>query len=379
MISGFRTILFRLLAVLLCAAAQAQDAPAADPLLPGLVQQPIDLRVTLPDGSTPVLEALVLRPDRPGRWPLVLMTPGTPRQALAGLAEVTPQQLLTAAVEFARRGYAAVVVLRRGYGRSQGPYAEGPHPCRDEDYVGAGEAAADDLTGALAVLRAEPWADGRRVLLLGKSTGGFSVLAAAARHPDGVVGVLDFAGGRGSPRPDVVCQPDRLLAALARYGAAATIPSQWLWTGNDHYFSPDLARRMLAAYTAQGASARLTVLPPFSRDGHRFLYNGPAGLWWPAVEGFLASLGLPTRPVVDLPPVPELPPPDGADAGCRARFADYAQSRNAGKAMVVAAGGHCAFDLFQRTGQDAADRALATCRARWPDCRVYAEGQRLVR
>ena len=64
----------------------------------------------------------------------------------------------------------------------------------------------EDVTGAVATLRGEPWVDPDRVLLLGHSTGGFAVTAAAANNPPGVVGILDFAGGHGSAGPDRVCR-----------------------------------------------------------------------------------------------------------------------------------------------------------------------------
>ena len=365
-------------------AAAPSQAPAAGAssdettLLPGLVREPVALQISLPDGAKPTLEALVVRPDRPGRWPLVLMTPGTPRVAATGVADRAPELLLNAAVAFAQRGYAAVIVLRRGFGHSEGPYAESGGPCRSPDYLSPGKASADDLLGALDSLRAQPWVDGQRVLLLGKSTGGFAVLAAAARNPQGVVGVLDFAGGRGSNRPDNVCRPDLLIEAVEQYGSTAKVPGQWVWSENDHYFSPDLARQMLSAYTSHGASAQLAVLPPFGDDGHELLYDAPADAWWPTLEPFLKTLNLPTQIVVQLPALAALPQPAGLNDGCQQRFAAYGESRNEGKAFVIAAGGHCSNTLIERTPQEAAEHALAYCGSRWSECKVYALGQRVV-
>jgi len=351
---------------------------AAVPLLPGLVREHIGLPISLPDGAKPTLEALVVRPDRPGRWPLVLMTPGTPRSAGAGVADRAPELLLSAAVAFAQHGYASVVVLRRGFGHSDGPYAESSGSCHNEDYLGPGKASADDVLAALEALRAQPWVDGEHVILLGKSTGGFAVLAAAARNPQGVVGVLDFAGGRGSSSPDYVCRSDQLVAAVGEYGSTARIPGQWVWSENDHYFSPELARQMLGAYTAHGAQAQLTVLPAFHEDGHELLYEAPAEAWWPSVEPFLKSLNLPTQLVVEMPPLAGLPQPAGLNRGCRDSFDEYGASRNEGKAFVTAEGGHCNSDVMERTGQEAAQHALEHCQAKWSGCKVYAQGQQVV-
>jgi dienelactone hydrolase len=348
-------------------------------LLPGLVRERIGLQISLPEGAKPTLEALVVRPDRPGRLPLVLMTPGTPRGvgagAGAGVVDRAPELMLSVAVAFAQRGYAAVVVLRRGFGHSEGPYAESLGTCHREDYPGTGKASADDVLGALETLRAQPWVDPQRVILLGKSTGGFAVLAAAARNPQGVVGVLDFAGGRGSLRPDYVCRADQLIATIEQYGETAKIPSQWVWSENDHYFSPGLAQQMLSAYTSHGAPGQLAVLPPFGEDGHELLYDAPVQTWWPTVEPFLKSLNLPTAIVVDLPALAALPVPPGLNPGCQDRFDAYGASRNEGKVFVIAEGGHCSYSLIERSTQEAAQHALEYCNGKWSGCKVYAEGQ----
>jgi dienelactone hydrolase len=363
------------------AAAPVQAASGVSPavsLLPGLVREHIGLPISLPDGGKPTLEALVVRPDRPGRWPLVLMTPGTPRSSGAGVTDRAPELLLSAAVAFAQHGYASVVVLRRGFGHSDGPYAESSGSCHNEDYLGPGKASADDVLGALDALRAQPWVDGEHVILLGKSTGGFAVLAAAARNPQGVVGVLDFAGGRGSSRPDYVCRADQLVAAVGEYGSTAKVPGQWVWSENDHYFSPELAQQMLSAYTAHGAQAQLAVLPAFHDDGHELLYEAPVETWWPTVEPFLKSLNLPTQLVVELPPLTAVPQPLGLNRGCQDSFNEYGASRNEGKAFVTAEGGHCNVDTTERTGQEAAQHALEHCQAKWSGCKVYAQGQQVV-
>jgi pimeloyl-ACP methyl ester carboxylesterase len=159
---------------------------------------------------------MVIRPDRPGRLPLVVLVHGTPRASgetlRAAMAHQPPAELVSPAVAFAQRGYAAVSIMRRGFGRSEGQFAESlSGTCDNRDYLAVGRVAAEDVTGAVATLRGEPSVDPDRVLLLGHSTGGFAVTAAAANNPPGVVGILDFAGGHGSVGPDRVCSPDRLV------------------------------------------------------------------------------------------------------------------------------------------------------------------------
>lgn len=133
--------------------------------------------------------------------------------------------------------------MRRGYGHSTGPFAETPGPCDNRNYVKAGQEAVADVLGALGQLQKERWVDPKRVVLAGLSMGGFAVVAASAANPAGVRGTLSFAGAVGSPRPDYVCQPDRLIEADQVFGRTAYIPSLWNFAENDHYFAPALARQ----------------------------------------------------------------------------------------------------------------------------------------
>ena len=63
-------------------------------------------------------------------------TPGAGGNAFfAELVKRSPVNFNTAAVAFAQRGYAAVAIMRRGFGRSGGAYAEDlPREC---DYLSA--------------------------------------------------------------------------------------------------------------------------------------------------------------------------------------------------------------------------------------------------
>ncbi len=65
------------------------------------------------------LDALLVYTDLPGKYPLVVLTHGTARDT-EPRNNVTPWQLLPQARWFARRGFVALVVVRRGYGSSGG-------------------------------------------------------------------------------------------------------------------------------------------------------------------------------------------------------------------------------------------------------------------
>lgn len=268
--------------------------------IPGLVTAPFPLHIALKNGSRITLAGMVVRPDRPGRFPLALLTHGRPRD-FAETKAWTPTILIRPAIALAQRGYAAVAFLRRGFGDSEGPYVEGEGPCDARDYLGGAQASADDVLAVLAILRNEPWVDPARVLLVGGSAGGVAVIAATARDPSGIVGILSFAGGRGSVNANVVCQPERLLQMWQTFGRSVRVPSLWIFAANDQYFGPEIARRMFNSYTSAGAPAKFISMPAFGSDGHMLLYLAPPRTWWPPVGAFLDGIHLPTRIIVDLP------------------------------------------------------------------------------
>jgi dienelactone hydrolase len=349
-------------------------------LLPGLISAPMLLPVSVAGGEVR-LDSYIVRPDRAGRFPLVIMLHGTPSEGDAfqtELARRTPINFNTAAVALAQRGYATLAIMRRGYGLSGGGYSERlPAPCA---YLPAVRVAADDIMAAIAAIRGEPWVDPDHILLLGHSTGGLAALAVAERNPPGIVGVLNFDGGyHASARPGEACPPDRLIDTVATFGRTARVPALWAYAENDPLYGPDLARQMLAAYTAGGAPARLRILPPFAADGHDLILRATAGSWLPAVEPFLAELGLPTAVVIDLPEPARLPAPSGLLPVCQKVLDGYSSYRSDAKAFAVNDGGGCDSSAG-RTAEEAREVALANCqgRGRGAICHLYAVGQRIV-
>jgi hypothetical protein len=109
----------------------------------------------------------------------------------------------------------------------------------------------------------------------------------------GLLGGVNFAGGVGGDpkiRPRHPCSADKLNALYRGYGAAAKVPSLWLYSTNDQYWGPRLPHQWFASFVKAGGTARFVPLPPFGDNGHRsFLQNAAA--WKPAFEGFLQELG----------------------------------------------------------------------------------------
>jgi dienelactone hydrolase len=221
--SGARrdTFLAKSVVIALCLLFSLAASAAGDRLL---LSTHLMLPVTI-SGSEVSLESFVVRPDHPGRFPLVVITHGTPSvDGDAFFREIlnrSPVNYSKAAIAFAQRGYAVVTIMRRGVGRSGGGFSERLQEPRD--YLPAVRVSAEDVTAAVASLRKEPWVDADHVILLGHSTGGLAVSAAAAENPAGVVGILNFDGGEHSVSASGrACEPDNLvgtMAALAHPGA----------------------------------------------------------------------------------------------------------------------------------------------------------------
>ncbi|WP_409188637.1 dienelactone hydrolase family protein [Bradyrhizobium sp. RDM4] len=309
--------LVALLLILFTASARAGDGPlmSAHMMLPVVIS-----------GNKVSLESFVIRPDRPGKFPLVVITHGMPHgvgeEFFTEILNRSPVDYNKAAVAFAQRGYAVVSIMRRGYGRSGGGFSESLRQACD--YLPAVRSASDDVIAAVASLRREPWVDAEHVVLLGHSVGGLTVMAVAAQNIPGVVGAVNFDGGRNSfSAPNQPCSPDNLVDTVAALGRTARIAVLWLYAENDQFYGLDLARRMFAAYSAGGAPAQLHVLPPFGSNGHNTVMLAPADTWFLSVDPFLEKLGLPARTVIEAPLFAQLPIPPGAVAACQESFAAY--------------------------------------------------------
>ena len=194
----------------------ALSAAAAPPVAPADLVRAAD-EVAGPDGSR--LEVLWVRPQGDGPFPLAVISHGLPRR-LGREASWRPQMFDAVATEFARRGWAAAVVMRPGFGRSSGRFREGYGGCDDPDFAGAGQATADSFEMAAAALSRAPFVDASTILGVGQSAGGFGVLAFSTRAVPGLRAVVNFVGGRGSRAADEVCAQPQLTAAFATFGAA---------------------------------------------------------------------------------------------------------------------------------------------------------------
>jgi dienelactone hydrolase len=357
----------------------AGGAPHAEELVqpPGLIRSFMTVPITA-GGARVTLEALLTRPAAPGRYPLVVLSHGAPRDG-AERPTMAPTAYSAIAIAFARRGWAVIAPMRRGYGRSQGPYAESSGACKNPDYPASGRASGADLIETIKYMARQDYVDPGRVLLVGHSAGGFASIAAAAQNPPGVLAVLNFAGGRGSEAPDAVCTEARLVDAYAGFGRTVRVPTLWLYAANDHYFGPKLARRFFAAFTGAGGTGAFVALPSFGKDGHQLFHDDGVSLWRDSVDSFLRQHSLPTwsQPISE--PIAKLPAPPNLSAAGHQAFAHYLASANFEKAFAVTPKGHFGWTTGHRSADEAAHTALEDCAKNAPNCRVYAVDDALRR
>jgi dienelactone hydrolase len=278
---GWRLVL---LAALLC---QASAALAQS----DLVEEPGFLRVTI-GGRVARLEALTIkRADASGKLPIALITHGKPTTQGRMLDE-RASDYTRQARDLARRGWLAVVVMRRGFGGSDGPLPVVTN-CASTSLIERFAADADDLEGALEAIGKRPDADPSRMIAIGVSAGGAAVTALSARNPKGLAGVINVSGGLrflNCPKEDA------LVAAFKAYGEKSRVPSLWIYARNDSFFGPALVERMQAAFLDGGGDVKLVMLEPDERaDGH-FIFGLAAGRfkWLPQMDAFLRFHKLPT-------------------------------------------------------------------------------------
>ena len=285
------TVALIILTVAACSAARhssariGADATAA----PRIFETKVPFKPLSSTRLSRLLHVSVLLPNAEGPYPAVVLNHGSPRSAEA---RANRAQYPATSEWFLSRGFAVIVPNRRGYGGSDGPYSEGFGQCQKPDYVRAGRATAFDIGLVLRWLRKQPWIQRGNVIVAGASAGGWGALAVGGDDHRDVAGVINFAGGRGSPRDGFNCGPDRLVLAAGQFGRQARVPSLWLYSVDDPYFPPRLTQRMYKAYQEGAAVSSLYVLIPRDmRIGHSLMSSrrGPL-VWGRYVDEFLRQV-----------------------------------------------------------------------------------------
>jgi dienelactone hydrolase len=328
------------------------------------------LRIPMAVAGSQGLEGLIVRPAGRGPFPLAVISHGSPRDA-ADRPQMNPQQMLPQMMEFARRGWAAATVMRRGYGLSGGGWAESFGPCDSADYVRAGRAAAADLRAAFATLSRRADIDPQRMIAVGVSAGGFATVALTENPPPGLVAAISFAGGRGSESADEVCDEPALIDAFRTFGQSSRVPMLWVYAANDHFFGPQLAAQLQQAFVEAGGRVTFDHAAAFGSDGHMLFSAQGRPIWTPLVDAFLARQHLPHTRLLPAYASPSLAPPRQLSASGRKDFAAYLAAFPH-KAFAVSDDGAYGWRTARRSADEASRAALDLCGAHAEACHVYA-------
>lgn len=335
-----------------------------------------EIRVPMAEAGERGLQALFVRPDAPGRYPLVVFSHGAPRNA-AERRKMSPYGSYPVALEFVRRGYAVAIVMRRGYGTSGGNYIEGVACDSDGNFTRSGLLAAADIRAAIDFVSKRADVDPNVVIAAGESAGGFSSLALSSLAPQGLKAVISFAGGRGSTGPFQICQQGKLEQAFANYGKTSRVPTLWIYAENDTFFEPKVAQAFYRAFTGTGGIAEFIAHPRHGEDGHNFIYRG-IDLWAAYLDDFLRKHRLPRSERLLEIPVARLPAPPRLSASGLRSFQDFLR-QGPNKAFAVSPDGAYGWRAGVATRDDAIRDALANCRKHASDCELYIVNDEVVR
>jgi pimeloyl-ACP methyl ester carboxylesterase len=236
--------------------------------------------IHLNGGQGPIyLETAVFRPNQAKLpLPLIVLNHGSPRDH-AARAKMRPDALARQAQALADLGATVVVPMRRGYGLSDGDWAEHIGSCDKPDYLRAGAESARDIRAVIDHFSMRADIDSSRVALIGVSAGGFASQAYAAAGDARVQLVVSISGGRGSIAANKVCVPDRLTDTYATFARTTQAPSIWLYADKDSYFGPDLVANMRSAYLRSNAKLVFHSIPTTLDDGHHFFARDPIESW----------------------------------------------------------------------------------------------------
>ena len=318
------------------------------------------------------LVVTVLTPDGPGPFPLAIMNHGA---AGSTRTDLEPRYWNTlSAYYFLSRGYAVALPMMRGYAGSEGK--EIYSGCSQEEL---GLDNAKDIRAVIEHMSAQPYIEGKQVIVAGQSFGGWNTLALGTLNDPRVKGMIVFAG---SINISSCGDTQSTLASSAHdYESQTSIPSIWFYGDNDKRFPAPVWHAMYDRYTAAGGKAELVAYGKFMNDSHNLLgFPESTKIWVPKVDNFLAKLEMPYKNLhpeympVEFPPPTDFAAIDNVDVipyiGDKGRE-DYKKflSDPMPKVFLISPTGMAA--RFNG-GADPLGRALAACRKASQECMVYA-------
>jgi dienelactone hydrolase len=233
-----------------------------------------------PSGSLRI-QAYLYKPYGHGPFPVILYNHGS---RAGHERESLPQghigNLLT------RAGYAVLVSERRGYGRSDGPPSSEEVGNDRRRVVPRLQAETDDVLAALDYLRAQPYADMKRIGIMGWSYGGIVTMFAVSRSSAFAVAVNQAGGALSWENREV-------SGALKAAAEKSTTPVLLQVAKNDRTTSS--ITTLAEILDKRGVPHRAVIYEPFQTNrgdrktpaGHKVFSSDGIQVWEKDVLEFL--------------------------------------------------------------------------------------------
>ncbi|HUI29157.1 MAG TPA: alpha/beta fold hydrolase [Candidatus Acidoferrales bacterium] len=240
------------------------------------------------DGKNYRLEAMLYFPSDSGnQHSLIIMTHGRngPNPPI-DKREVFRYRPLCEAL--ANKGFVVMMLVRRGYGNSEGPDCEYLETAEE-----SGLAGAQDVKAAADYMSTAPYASNGRVVVIGQSQGGWVALAASTLGIKGVLGTVNVSGATNfrrasgfSIRSSMV--EDQLDNSAAAYGKSSKVPTLWIYAENDNHL-PATVKRWFDSYKQGGGRGELVIKPAYGDNGHKIV--GEPDLYIDDILNFFKEIG----------------------------------------------------------------------------------------
>ena len=251
------------------------------------------ISISLPGYDRPIIADLY-QPSGTGPFPLVIFAHGR-AGAVSDRAQTNHTIAHSHPDYWLSKGFAILAPVRPGYGPTGGTDVENSQACsRVAHFDLTAQNAADVMEAVISWARTQSFVRKNRILLVGQSVGGMTVVALGARKIPGVVGYINFAGGAGGDpdhRPMSSCAPDALGALYGEFGKTTKIPNLWLYSTNDLFWGPNAPVAWHQAFLDGGGRGEFVQTGPVSDgNGHHLIGKGES-MWKGPVDAFLKRLG----------------------------------------------------------------------------------------
>lgn len=236
------------------------------------------------------LEASLYKPQREGRFPVVIFNHGS--TGMGAFPATRTENPAGFGRNLIAKGIALLVPMRRGRGQSEGTYQE-PYDCSLSQVRLGIRYAMDSLDAVYAYLKQQPWADSNRIILSGSSRGALLSVLYAAEREGSAIGVLNFVGGWVNDRCSQLHGGTDVNALLFKEaGAKSRVPHLFLYAANDSFYSVTSIEKFPRAFKEGGGAVSFKLYNlPSNVDGHT-LFHRHWTYWGQDVDAFLTSLGV---------------------------------------------------------------------------------------